>query len=358
MIGAGVVGLAVAARLAVRGARVVVLERRSRPLTETSSRNSGVVHAGLYYPEGSLKAETCVEGRELLYARCRAYGVPHRRLGKVVVATSPAQVPSLERLAERGRRNGAGALRLLDGVEVERLAPGVRAVAGLWSPASGIVDVHALAGTHRAEAQAHGALFALRTPVCGLERQPSGWAVRTGGAAPYTLRAEAVVNAAGLAADRIAELAGLDVDALGWRLRPCKGDYFTVAPGAGAPRDRLVYPMPEGAGLGVHLTPDLGGQVRAGPDATYVEAPRYDVDPAKAHRFAEAVRAYLPGVRAEHLHPGYAGVRPRLQGPGEPFRDFVLEERPAGLVHLLGIESPGLTAAEALARRVARLLRP
>ena len=356
--GAGVLGLACAAVLARAGHEVVVLDRHAGYGRETTSRSSGVVHAGLYYPSGSLKAATCVEGRELLYARCARDGVPHRKTGKLVVATREDEVPVLEELMRRGLANGAGALELVDASEARRLEPRVSAVAALLSPESGIVDVHALCASYAREAGTHGAAFAYRTALERLEREDGGWLLSTRSADGEitTLRARAVINAAGLSADRVASLAGLDVDALGFRLRYCKGDYFAIAPRLGAITRHLVYPVPSHAGLGVHVTMDLGGSYRAGPDAEYVEAPRYEVDPGKAVRFAEALRRYLPEITEHDLAPDYAGVRPKLYGPDEPARDFVLEERPPGLIHLIGIESPGLTAAEALARRAAALV--
>lgn len=354
VVGAGAVGLACAAVLARRGRDVVVVERHEGPARETTGRNSGVIHAGLYYEPGSRMARASVRGRELLYARCLREGIPHRRTGKLVVATSEDEVRVLEALLARGRENGAGALELLDGAEARRLEPRVRCVAALLSPESGVVDAHALSASYAAEARAHGASFAYRTEVTGLEPAEHGWSIATRGER-HSIEARAVVNAAGLACDRVAALAGLDLDALGWRLRYCKGDYFALR---GARVERLVYPVPSQAGLGVHLTIDLAGAVRAGPDAEYVDAPRYDVDPAKAAAFAEALSRYLSGVAADDLAPDYAGVRPKLYGPGEPKRDFVLEERPRGLVHLIGVESPGLTASEALAEEVAALLSP
>lgn len=348
VIGAGIVGLACAAELAKRGS-VLVVERHDGALRETSSRNSGVVHAGLYYPEGSLKAVACVEGRELLYARCARDGVEHRVVGKLIVATSDAEIPILERLHALGRANGAGELALIDGAEVARREPAVRAVAGLVSPRTGIVDVHGLAGSYAAEARRHGADLAFRAEVIALSRVRDGWRVDARGpdGALTSLTAARVVNAGGLEADRIARLAGADVP----RQRFCKGDYFTLR---GVRTRGLVYPVPSAAGLGVHVTVDLGGGLRAGPDTEWVDAPRYDVDPAKAARFGEALRRYLPAVRDEDLAPDYAGVRPKLHDEGEPKADFLLDARDPTMIHLLGIESPGLTASEALARRVAR----
>jgi L-2-hydroxyglutarate oxidase LhgO len=364
VIGAGVVGLACAAAIARarRGRSVVLLERHAGAGRETSSRNSGVIHAGLYYPPGSLKSELCIRGRELLYARCEARGIPHRRTGKIIVAVDAAEVGALEALRARAEAAGAGALTELDGEGVRRLEPNVRAAAGLLSPASGIVDVHALMGSYLAEAEKHGTALSLRTAVAGLERRGAGWEVETvsAGGERFRFFVGRVVNAAGLEADRVAALAGLDVDALGYRQRFCKGDYFSIAPSAGALTTRLVYPVPSGGGLGIHVTMDLGGRFTLGPDAEYVEAPRFDVDPGKAALFGAAARRYLPGLRDEMLAPDRSGVRPKLAGPGEGFRDFVIEEASAhgapGLVNLLGIESPGLTAAEAIGERVAALI--
>jgi L-2-hydroxyglutarate oxidase LhgO len=359
VIGAGILGLAAAAALARHQHSVLVLERRGGVGQEVSSRNSEVIHAGLYYPPGSLKALTCVKGRELLYQRCREHRVPHRRTGKLVVATSPEELERLDALAERALENGAGAVELLSGQELARREPRVRALAALWSPESGIVDAHALVASYQAEAEAHGAQVVLRTTAVALQRTGDAWIVETESAEGerFSVRTPTVINAAGLSADRVAQSAGLDVDRLGWRIHPCKGDYFALVPSLGRLTERPVYPLPASGGLGIHMTPDLGGRYRLGPDAEYVDEPRYDVDPQKAEPFAEAVARYLPEIRAEHLTPDFAGVRPKLQRPDETFRDFVIEEGSAhgapGLVNLIGIESPGLTAAGAIAERVA-----
>jgi L-2-hydroxyglutarate oxidase LhgO len=363
IVGAGALGLAAAAALAAAGRSVAVLERGAGIARETTSRNSQVIHAGLYYPAGSWKARLCREGRERLYERCRRLRIPHRRLGKLVVAVEEAERAGLERLCALGTGNGAPGLAIVDGAEVRRLEPAVRAVAALVSPDTGIVDAHALCLSWLAEAEAHGAWLALRHDVVSIEARAGGFRVAALGpdGARSELECAALVNAAGLDADRVAALAGIDVDARGWRLRPCKGDYFALAPGAPLRVGRLVYPLPAGAGLGIHVTLDLGGRIRFGPDAEYVERVRYDVDPAKAAAFAAAAGRYLPGLRAEWLTPDQAGVRPKLAGPGEGFRDFVVEEASAdglpGLVNLIGIESPGLTAAPAIATRVVSLLR-
>jgi L-2-hydroxyglutarate oxidase LhgO len=268
IIGAGAVGLACAARLARDGRSVIVLERNLREAEESSTRNSGVIHAGLYYAPGSLKAITCVEGRERLYARCERENLPHMRCGKLVVATSEAERVTLEALLARGLGNGAGELRLIEAAEVRALEPNVQAVCALWSPETGVVDAHALCASYKREALAHGAEFAFGSEVEGVDRTRDGLRVRTHtrGCVHGEIVAEHVINAAGLGADRIAELAGLDIDALGYRLHPCKGDYFALRPGLRGLVTHLVYPVPAQAGLGIHLTLDLAGGLRAGPD--------------------------------------------------------------------------------------------
>lgn len=362
IIGAGVIGLACGAALAAAGRRVVVLERGERIGAETSSRNSQVIHAGLYYPEGSLKAVCCVDGRDLLYDRCSRFGIPHRRLGKLVVATSEEEIPKLERIRDQALANGAGGIVWRDADAVRALEPRVRATAAVWSPNTGIIDAHALVESYRAELGARGGTVVLRTEVLGLAAGPGGWRVDTVGpdGKGFAFDVPHLVNAAGLASDRVAAMAGIDIDEQAWRLHYCKGDYFAAAPSLGALTQRLVYPVPVDGGLGAHVTIDLGGRFRFGPDAEFVEDLSYEVDPAKRAAFAEAVRRYLPEVRAEHLEPDMAGIRPKRVGPGGPFADFVIEETShlgaPGMVQLIGIESPGLTAAGAIARRVVGLL--
>ena len=362
VIGGGVVGLAAAAALARAGRSVVLLERNAGLAQEITARTSEVVHAGIYYPPGSLKAVLCVAGRRALYERCEKLRIPHRRLGKLIVATNADERAVLETLLQRGRENGVEDLRAIDAAEVRRREPEVRALAALESPSTGIVDVHALCLSYAAEAERHGAALVLRTEACEIERRPHGYrvATRDAGGKRGALDCGAVVNAAGLAADVVAARAGLDLDARGYRLHPCKGDYFALVPAAPLRMSQLVYPVPEGPGLGVHLTLDLAGRMRFGPDAQYVDRLDYRVDPRKAGAFARAIARYLPGIRETWLSPDFAGIRPKLFGRGEPPRDFVVaEESEAGLpgfVNLLGIESPGLTAAGAIAARVVELL--
>jgi len=359
VVGAGVIGLAAAASLSRAGRSVLILERESGIARGITSRNSEVIHAGLYYPTGSLKAELCVRGRERLYAWCADKRVETKRLGKLIVATHAREESILDDLLARGRENGVVGLERIDGAEIARLEPEIAAKHALHSPETGIVDGQGLCLSLLAAAESRGAVLSVGRSVESLEPRSFGWQIEVAAAGEPTERIDAglVVDAAGLDADRVAELAGLDVDRLGWRQHPCKGDYFSLAPATKIPLGRLIYPVPQQAGLGIHATLDLSGRIRFGPDAEYVDELSFDVDPAKARGFAEAVRRYLPGITELDLIPDYAGIRPKLAGPGEDFRDFVIEEASAhgapGFVACLGVESPGLTAALAIAERVA-----
>jgi L-2-hydroxyglutarate oxidase LhgO len=363
IVGAGVVGLAVAARLARRFPEPVILERRERHGSETSSRNSEVVHGGMYYPEGSLKARLCVRGRRLLYETCERLDVAHRRIGKLIVATSPGEVSEVERLHALGVANGVEELRLLTGAECRALEPAVPSVAGLFSPATGIVSAHGLMDAFLHEARAAGAILQPRAELIAIERRDRDYllTMRTPDGLE-TLTSERVVNAAGLEADTVAALAGIDVDAACYRLHWWKGSYFALSGPSARLVARLVYPVPTHVSLGVHAVLGLDGRVRFGPDADYLpdRALDYAVDEAKRPAFAEAVRRLLPTVRDEELTPDLAGIRPKLQGPGEPARDFLIAEESArglpGLVSLVGIDSPGLTSSPAIAEEVDRLL--
>ena len=363
VVGAGVIGLAVARALALDGREVLVVEQADRIGSETSSRNSEVIHAGIYYPPGSLKARLCLAGRERLYDYCRTRGVGHRRSGKLIVATSPAQVPELEAIARTAARNGVDDLRLIGADEARRLEPELVCAAALVSPSTGIIDSHGYMLALQGEAEANGAVLAFGARATAIRPGPEGLAVSFDGAPEPQLAARVVVNAAGLWAPALAAA----VEDLAPQFRPrawfAKGTYFTLA--GRAPFSRLIYPVPEpggrGGGLGVHLTLDLAGQARFGPDVEWVEAPDYTVDPARAARFYHAVRTYWPGLRDGALSPGYAGVRPKLSGPGEPAADFRIdgpaEHGIEGLINLFGIELPGLTASLALADEVVQIAR-
>jgi L-2-hydroxyglutarate oxidase LhgO len=354
VIGAGVVGLAVARALAARGREVIVLEATEAIGTGTSSRNSEVIHAGLYYPRGSLKATLCVRGREMLYEYCAARGVPHERCGKLLVATAKNQIPQLQAIETRGKENGVLDLIRMSGDDAHELEPALSCVAAVFSPQTGIVDSHQLLLALQGDAENDGAVCVFHAPVESIDCRNGRFIVSVGGAAPTTISAACVVNSAGLQANAIArKIHGLDPRHVP-PLYLARGNYFTVS--GRAPFSRLVYPMPNEAGLGVHLTIDLGGQARFGPDVEWIDAINYDVDPHRADSFYAAIREYWPALPDGALQPAYAGIRPKLSGPGEPAADFVIQGPAAhgvrGLVNLFGIESPGLTASLAIAQRV------
>lgn len=354
VIGAGVVGLACARALAQAGHEVIILERENAFGTATSSRNSEVIHAGLYYPPGSARAQLCVRGRDLLYAFCERLGVAHQRCGKLVVGQGPQEEARLQALLQQGLANGVGDLRWLSGAEARALEPALHCDAALLSPSSGIVDAHGLMLALLGEAEAAGASLALCSPALTGRVVPGGFELEVGdgqGQPVFTLGADHVVNAAGLqACDWAAGLAGLDAAQVPVP-RYAQGAYFSLR--GAAPFRHLIYPVPgTSSHLGVHLTLDLGGQARFGPSFRWVDAVDYRVDPADGAGFEAAVRHYWPGLPDDALQPAYAGVRPKITGPGEPAADFRIDG-PArhgvpGLVNLFGIESPGLTASLAI----------
>ena len=355
VIGAGVVGLAVARTLALRGHETIVAEAAGGIGTGVSSRNSEVMHGGMYYPAGSLRARHCVEGRRRLVAFCESHGVAFRICGKLIVATADSEVSAIEGLCAKGRANGVEGLALLDRVEAVRLEPNLACEAALHSPETGIVDSHALMLALQGDIEDAGGVLALRTPVAGLARVGERWRVRFGRDGADTLDVDAVVNAAGLDAQDIARRTeGYPVEDVPRQVL-AKGSYFGCL---GKPAfARLIYPAPMDGGLGVHLTLDLAGRMRFGPDVEWIDAIDYQVDPGRADGFVAAIRRYWPGLPDGCLTPDYAGIRPKLTGPGEPARDFRIDG-PAehgfpGLVHLFGIESPGLTSALSLAEDVA-----
>jgi L-2-hydroxyglutarate oxidase LhgO len=351
VIGAGVVGLALARHLALQGREVVVLEAEDRIGTGISSRNSEVIHSGIYYPTGSLKARLCVAGQHALYAYCATHGVAHRRCGKLIVATDDTQLDALGHLWTRAEANGVADLDWLDAAEARRLEPSLRCVAALLSPGTGIVDSHGLMRALRLEAESAGAVVVLKSPVLGGRRRPEGLEVRVGGADPMALLSGRVFNCAGLGAQAVARaFEGIRLAAIP-PLHLAKGNYYGLA--GAAPFSRLVYPVPSEGGLGVHLTLDLGGQARFGPDVEWVDHEDYDVDPRRADGFYAEVRKYWPDLPDGALQPAYAGIRPKLHGPFEPAPDFLIQREDThgvpGLVNLFGIESPGLTACLTLA---------
>ena len=351
VIGAGVVGLAVARELALAGREVVILDAEDAIGTHTSSRNSEVIHAGIYYPQGSLKARSCVEGRQLLYEYCASHGVPHRRCGKLIVATSKDQLAELDAIRAKACANGVTDMHWLSTENALAMEPELSCVGALLSPSTGIIDSHALMLAYLGDAETAGAMLGLRSPF-EKAMVKDGFEVHVRGSDP--IRCKVLVNSAGLRAPTVAKaIEGYPAERAP-REFYAKGNYYSLT--RKNPFTRLIYPVPEPGGLGVHVTLDMGGQARFGPDVEWVEQINYDVDPRRAERFYAAIRRYWPGLPDDSLSPGYAGIRPKTAGPGEPAPDFEMQG-PAkhgvpGLVHLFGIESPGLTASLALARAV------
>ncbi len=355
VIGAGVVGLAAARELALAGREVVIAEAAEGIGTQTSARNSEVIHAGIYYPPGSLKAKVCVEGRRKLCRYLEERGLPHRICGKLIVATSESQKPALETIMARARASGVETLRWLSGAEARAMEPEVRCEIALLSPETGVVDSHALMLSLLGDCEAAGGSLALNTPITGWQRDADGFSVDFGGAEPATYTVRTVVNAAGHGAPKLLGL----LDGFPPEHVPAqhyaKGNYFALT--GRQPFTHLVYPVPEAAGLGIHATIDMGGRVKFGPDVEWVGSDQdLVVDPARGDKFYAAIRTYWPALPDGALVADYAGIRPKLHGPGEPMPDFRIDGPEVHgvpeLVNLLGIESPGLTSSLAIAEMV------
>lgn len=364
IIGAGVVGLAIAAQVASGQREVYLLEKNETFGLETSSRHSGVIHAGIYYPPGSLKARMCRAGNRALYELCARQDIGYRKTGKLIVATRDEEIEQLKALFRRGQQNGVADLRIISGPELKELEPNVAGVAAILSPSTGIIDSHMLMRYFMTRAQRRGVGIAFQTRVIGIEKTSAGYQITVedgSGHSSFTTRI--VVNCAGLYCDQIAELAGIDVARAGYRLHYCKGDYFSLS-GSGYDRlvERLVYPLPppQGAGVGIHVTFDLDGRIRLGPGIQYVDDLDYSVDREHQQLFYDSVKRFLPAIEYDDLAPEMAGIRPKLQGPDGDVRDFVIREESdrglPGLINLIGIESPGLTASPAIAAYVAGLI--
>jgi len=358
VIGGGIIGLATARALARAGREVLLLEKERWIGQDTSSRNSEVIHAGLYYPQGSLKARFCVAGRKRLYEYCAERDVPHRRIGKLVVAVGDDEIPILRRVIAHAEAAGVGDLEWLDGGQARALEPQLHCVAAFHSRSTGIIDSHALMQAYQTDAEHAGASVVLRAPVLEGRVTRDGFALDIGGAEHMTLECKLLVNSAGLYAPSLARrIAGIPTAAIPQDYY-CRGVYFTLA--GRAPFRRLVYPVPEHAGLGVHLTIDMGGAARFGPDTEWIDGIDYTVDARRGDKFYAAIRTYWPDLADGALLPGYAGIRPKISGPKEPGADFMIggpeSHGVPGLVNLFGIESPGLTASLAIADHVLGLL--
>ncbi|MFC1592518.1 NAD(P)/FAD-dependent oxidoreductase [Candidatus Omnitrophota bacterium] len=363
IIGAGAVGLAIASEISRNRKDVVVVERNLSFGQETSSRNSEVIHSGIYYPRGSLKAGLCVEGNKLIYQFCQAYNIPYSRLGKLIVATSDAEVKQLQELIALGKGNGVEDLHLLSQDQINDLEPNVKAVRAIYSPSTGILDAHQFMKCLEYLAKDQGVVFAYACEALVIEKQAGGYCIglRDSDGEKITLFTRVIINSAGLDSDKIAGMAGIETGKAGYKLNYCKGEYFRVTAAKSGLTAKLIYPTPQEDSLGVHTVKDLQGQLKLGPNAFYTGDINYDVDSAHAAEFYESARKFLPFIELNDLTPDTCGIRPKLQGPGGLERDFVIcneEERGLpGLINLIGIESPGLTASLAIAKYVNRMLR-
>lgn len=366
IIGAGVVGLSVAAELSKSNDNVLLVERHGSFGRETSSRNSEVIHAGIYYEKDSLKAKTCVQGNRLLYKLCAANNIPHKKLGKLIVATNKKEEAPLEKLIKKGEGNGVGGLKLLKSKEIKSLGPSIKAAAAIYSPESGIIDTHSLMKHLEFAAKKNGADIAYIVTVLGIERKKGCYKinVRDSDRKEYVFESGIVINCAGLESDTIAGMLGIALSENGYNLTYCKGEYFRVADKKASQIKMLVYPVPRhhSEGLGIHATPDLGGGLRLGPDHEYIERNKadYGQNPYKKRGFYESVKGFLPFLEEGDLTPDTVGIRPRLYKEGDPERDFVIKEESGngfpGFINLIGIESPGLTSALSIAKIVKNIV--
>jgi L-2-hydroxyglutarate oxidase LhgO len=358
VVGAGVVGLAVARRLALAGREVIVIEAEDDIGRGTSSRNSEVIHAGIYYPAGSLMAQMCVNGKRALYDYCASHGVPHRRCGKLIVATSEAELSKLAAIKSHAEANGVRDLKVLDATAAQAMEPALRCSGALLSPSTGIIDSHAYMLALRGDAESHGAACAFHAPLLGARVSNGNVVLDIGGEAAMSLGCTLMINAAGLFAPNVARM----IDAMPQDRLPtayfAKGNYFSCS--ARAPFSHLIYPVPEPGGLGVHLTLDLAGQARFGPDVEWIDTIDYTVDSARAERFYPAIRRYWPTLPDGALMPSYSGIRPKIVPPAIAVQDFMIQgpddHGVKGLINLFGIESPGLTSSLALADHVAGMV--
>jgi len=358
IIGAGVVGLAVAAKVSESNDGVFIFEKNPRYGQETSSHNSGVIHSGIHYPRDSLKAKLCVKGNTMLYGLCDKYRIPFKRLGKLTVAIEEEEVDELDKLMRAGTGNGVEGLKFLDGEAVRKLEPNVAVEKALLTPSTGILEPDELMNHFYAQTRKNNVVLATETEVTNIGRVDGGYEL-TGVSVgeKFSVTAKTVINCAGLYSDKVAAMAGLDIDRLAYRLYPCKGDYFRVA---GKPLVRiLVYPVPKGPGLGIHLTPDLAGSIRLGPNAYYVDKIDYTVESGEKE-FREDVTRFVPKIRDYEIREDSSGIRPKLQGPKDGFKDFVIRHEADrgffGFINLVGIESPGLTAAPAIGEYVSEIV--
>jgi len=363
IIGAGIVGLAIAAEVASEDKNVFVLEKNTSFGLETSSRNSQVIHSGIYYPKNSLKAKACVEGNALLYELCSKQGIPHRRLGKLIVAIDEEETEQLRTLLIRGRGNGVEGLSMLSTQDIRRIEPNINAVAALFAPTTGIVDALALMQHFIAKAKSKGSKIVYKSEVTSIEKKNCGYRVsvydRNGG---FAFNTKILVNSAGLCSDKVAKIAGIDIDQAGYRIHYCKGEYFRMCQHKSKLIKRLVYPVPltKASGLGIHATPDLDGAMLLGPNSKYIDCIDYSVDISQKEAFYQSTVKFLPFIQCDDLEPEMAGIRPTLQKAGDSFKDFVMRDESdkglPGFINLVGIESPGLTSSPYIAKYVGNMV--
>lgn len=359
IIGAGVIGLALAARLSTDYQNILLLEKNRTFGQETSSRNSEVIHAGMYYPTGSLKARFCVEGNRKLYEYCGKHNVPHERVGKLIIAMNQEELGQLHKIKEQADENGVEALQLISNTDIKIKEPFVDGVAALFSQNTGIIDSHALMRSLSIEAEERGVIVAYQSEVTATNFDGEKYHVEIN-RGEYLIDTKTLINSSGLNSDKVAGSLGIDIDQEGYRLKYCKGSYFTASP---SPKiSHLIYPVPSKnkEGLGVHATIDLAYRIRFGPDVEYTSEIDYRVDEFKKNIFYQSICKYLPVIEAAHLYPDMCGIRPKLQGPGEPYRDFIIQEESnkgyRGLINLIGIESPGLTSCLPIGEYVASIV--
>ncbi len=357
VIGAGVVGLAVAAKISERNEAVYVFEKNARFGQETSSHNSGVIHSGIHYPKNSLKARLCVKGNTMMYELCKRHGIPYKKLAKLTVAITEEEIDELEKLMQAGQANGVEDLKFLNREDVRKIEPNVEVEKALLSPSTGIVEPDELMNHFLAQTRKNNAILATETEVTGIKKAEDGYEIwGTSVGEKFSIKANTVVNCAGLHSDEIAAMVGLDTAKLGYKLHYCKGDYFRLV---GKPPVKMpVYPVPKGPGLGTHLTPDLAGMIKLGPNAYYVNDIDYEVE-SKEKEFREDVERFMPCICSHQIQADSAGIRPKLQGPNDGFKDFVIRHEADkdlfGFINLVGIESPGLTAAPAIGEYVTEI---
>ena len=364
IIGAGVIGLAIAERMSKEFRNVFLIEKHPTFGQETSSRNSEVIHAGIYYPKGSLKSRLCVEGKKLLYDYCKRYSVPFNKCGKLIVATSEEEIPIIESILQTAINNGVDDLVILERREITRMEPAIYALAAIYSPSTGIVDTHSLMKRYETNTINNGGQIVYASEVTGLRKCDGGYEITliSSGSEKYTFTSCVVINSAGLTSDKISEMAGLKDESL--KIVFCKGEYFRLKPPKNKLINRLVYPVPVHnlEGIGIHATVEMGGGVKLGPDVTYLESNNYDykVTASKQEAFFTSARKFLPFLEFDDLSPEMAGIRPKIQKPGDPVRDFYIAEEAKngfpGFINLIGMESPGLTSSLAIANYVRNLI--